>query len=244
MRIQNLPVFGPTDPHGNEDVTPDVIVRVDYLLSREQLVTALGIGFAEIAPDRAPEALTVAEVWVEVEGFLATQGIFALADQMERDQRRDFGPEQQRVMRLLAEAVDRAYPLRLEQESRVVQAPVHGEGTVTLQTTDRGEVTVPEPAWCTGHEGELVGSLSEVTHYGPEVTAAVDGLPLMRANLTHAPYLEIEPEPHPLVLVEALEAASFDGDELRDLVAAGRAYLDQLEGLAGQLDELAGEGSS
>lgn len=242
-----LPVYGPTDPHTDEDHTPEVIVRVDYALSRAQVATALGISFAEIAGDRTPEELTVVETRYEVEGYLACQGLFDLSDQMERDAQRTFPPEQQRVLQLLAEAVERAYPPRREPEQLAVQDPRYGEGTVTLTTTDRGEVTIPEPTWCKGHQGELVGRLSEVSHDGPEILAVVETadageVPLMRANLTHAPFLEIQPEPHPVVYVEALEAASFDAEGLRQVAATGRAYLGQLEALAVQLDALAEEG--
>lgn len=105
-----MPVYGPTDPFGDEEHEPDVIVRVDFLMSREQLTTALGIAWAEIAGGRDPESLTVAEVRHEVEAWLSVQAFLALGEQMERDQARAFPPEQQRVMQLLAEAVERAYP--------------------------------------------------------------------------------------------------------------------------------------
>lgn len=234
-----LPVYGPTDPFGDEEHTPDVIVRVDYLMSREQLTTVLGVAWAEIAADRDPESLASVEVRHEVEAWLSVQALHELGLQMERDAQRVFPPEQQRVMQVLAEAIAKAYPPRREPEQLPVQRPEYGDGTVTLDTLDHGRITIDEPAWCRGHEGELVGPRSEVSHEGPEIAAAVAEVPLMRANLTHAPLLEIEQEPHPLVYVEALEAASYDADGLRELVATGRAFLDQLEAMAGQLDALA-----
>ncbi|MFE9602021.1 DUF6907 domain-containing protein [Streptomyces hokutonensis] len=244
-----LPLFGPTDLFDDEGITPDVIVRVDYALSRQQLHAALVVAFTEIAEGRSPEDLSVVEIRTEVEGYFAGHGIVAVDNQIADDEHHVFTAEQQRIMQGLAEAIERAYPPRRDRAADAVQSPRYAEGTVTLQTLDRGEVTLPEPSWCTGHEGELVGPLSEVSHDGPEISAFVAAgrlgeVLLMRANLTHAPYLEIEPEPHPLVYVEAQEAASFDADGLRALVATGRAYLNRLEALAGQLDELAEEGSS
>ncbi|MFE7229851.1 DUF6907 domain-containing protein [Streptomyces sp. NPDC057596] len=123
------------------------------------------------------------------------------------------------------------------------QDPRYGEGTVTLQTLDHGEVTIPEPTWCKGHEGQMVGSLSDVSHEGPDVVASVDTraggeVVLLRANLTHAPYLEIEPESHPVVYVEALEAASVDATELRMVAARLAVYAGSLRDLARQLDDM------
>lgn len=238
----DLPLYGPTDPFGDEEHTPDVVVRVDFLMSREQITTALGIAWAETAGDRNPESLTVLEVRHEVEAYLSVQAFHALGVQMESDQQRTFPPKQQAVMQLLAEAVAKAYPPRRTRE-RLVQNPRYGEGTVTLQTTDRGEITITEPAWCAGHEGDLVGTLAEISHDGHAITSTVD-TPLqgpetfMQAQITHAPYLEQQPEPHPLVYVEAMAAASFDGPALRTATAKLRDFLTRVDHLAHQIDEL------
>ncbi|MCT9078816.1 DUF6907 domain-containing protein [Streptomyces fulvoviolaceus] len=231
------PAFGPTEPIPcDDDRDAFATVNISMVVSREQLRAALAIGHAEQAGQPPLADLEVLDVRREVEGYLAAVAIISTEQETATAR---ISPE------LLAEldaAIDRAYTRR--QFIHEAQAPSYSEGTVTLQTLDRGEVTVPEPAWCKGHEGELVGPLSQVTHDGSDITADVDGLPLVRANLTHAPYLELEPEPHPLVYVEGLEAASFDADGLRQVVAEGRAFLDRLEALAGQLDALAEEGSS
>ncbi|WP_329292882.1 DUF6907 domain-containing protein [Streptomyces pseudovenezuelae] len=208
MSVLDLPVYGPTDPHGDEEHEPDVIVRVDFLMSREQLVTALGIAWAEIAGDRSPESLTVPEVRHEVEAYLSVQAFHELDAQMERDQARPFPPEQQRVMQLLGAAVDRAYPEPTVTEvAAAVQAPRYGDGTVTLATHDRGEVTVDEPAWCVGHDGEPVGHLTDITHngaetVGPIVTAKYGPSQIMTARISHAPHAETQPEPFPLLSFE------------------------------------------
>lgn len=213
----DLPVYGPTDPFGDEEHEPEVIVRVDFLMSREQLEVALGIAWAEIAGDRNAESLTVAEVRHEVEAFLSVQAFFALDQQMEQDRQRVFPPEQQRVLRVLADAVAQAYPDQ-SVPSRPAARPAtrNEDGTVTVETDDHGPVTFTEPAWCAG--GHVHGvSRADISHEGPDAAAVVDGMPFLRANLTHAPYLAEEPEPHPVAYVEGVEAGSFDAAGLADL---------------------------
>ncbi len=106
----DMPLYGPTDPFGDEEHTPDVIVRVDFLMSREQIATALGIAWAEGFTTSPVEEVPVLQVRHEVEAWLAVQAFAELDAQMERDRGRVFPPEQQRMLRLLEEAVDRAYP--------------------------------------------------------------------------------------------------------------------------------------
>jgi hypothetical protein len=204
--LGELPVFGPTDPFGDEEHTPEVIVRVDFLLSREQLVTALGISWAEIAGDRSIDSLTVAEARYEIEGYLAVQALSALDEQTERDQSRTFPPESQRSMQTLAEVVDRAYPAAppaLTEPRR--QSPRYRDGAVVLDTLDCGEIITAEPAWCTGHDDELVVHLADITHNGRHVTASAETehgtVDILDAHLSHAPYGQLQPEPHPVVAV-------------------------------------------
>lgn len=246
-----VPVFGPTDVQNAHDDQPEphLIVRVAYRVSRWELLAALAAGYATTNVDRNPDDMTVEQIRYDVEAYLADASNLTLDDmvqtvagQIERGEH----PEQ---MQALRRAMDRAFPPRRDPEPLPVQDPRYGEGTVTLQTLDRGEVVIGEPDWCAGHEGELVGTLAEISHDGPHITAVVDTadvgeVALMRANLTHAPYLELQPEPHPLAYVESLEPASFDADGLRALVATGRAYLDRLDQMAGQLDGLAEGGES
>jgi hypothetical protein len=241
-RHGTLPVYGPTDPHGDEDHTPEVIVRVDYALSREQVVTALGISFAEIAADRDPEALTVAEVRYEVEGFLAVQGIYELDRQMERDAQRTFPPEQQRVMQVLAEAVERAYPPRREPEPPAVQQPRYGDGTVTVETDDHGTITVDEPTWCVGHGDEPIGYRADVTHKGPSVTAEFEGVEFLPACISWAPFSELHPEPFPVADVD--EFPPMSPAQLRELAAEVGLHAGRLYSKANELERLRREGSS
>ncbi|MFF1544619.1 hypothetical protein [Streptomyces sp. NPDC058291] len=107
---EQLPVFGPTEVFVDEDVTPAVVVRVAYALSREQLLTALSIGFTEMNPDRDAVNLTVDEVRREVEGWLHAAAVYELDRYVTQGQLTAYPPEQQAVMDALAEAVERAYP--------------------------------------------------------------------------------------------------------------------------------------
>ncbi|AWT42828.1 MULTISPECIES: DUF6907 domain-containing protein [Streptomyces] len=235
MSTADLPVYGPTEPFGDEDNTPAVIVRVAYLLSRAQLETAFGISFAEVDPDRDPESLTPAEVRSEVEGFLAAQGTLAIAEQQERDRLRGLTREQQAVMRRLAAAVERAYPPgRPAVEPPAVQAPVYGPGTVTLQTLDCGQITIPEPSWCLGHGGELVGYRADVTHSGRPVAAEAGSVEFLVARMSWAPLAERQPEPLPVVDVEGFP--SMDSAQLRELAAEAALHAGRLYRLSNELD--------
>lgn len=106
-----LPVFGPIETHGGVDeLEPAVaVVRVAFALTRTQLATALGVSFAGIAADQPAETLDDDTVRREVEGHLAAEALHELDLQIERDQARTWPTEQQRVLDVLAAAVDRAY---------------------------------------------------------------------------------------------------------------------------------------
>lgn len=202
MRYENLPVYGPTEVLGDEDTEAVVVVRVAYALSREQLLTALSIGYTEMVPDRDPDSLTVDETRSEVEGWLAAQSIIELDRYVTQGQLTAYPAEQQAVLDQLAEAVTRAYSPR--PVPPVMQSPRYRDGTVTLQTSDHGEVVVNEPAWCVGHGDEYVGRLADLTHNGRHVTATVatekyGQLEFLDAFISHAPYGELQPEPHPVV---------------------------------------------
>lgn len=238
--LGRLPVFGPTDPFGDGETTPDVIVRVDFLLSREQLTAALGISWAEIAGDRSIDSLTVVEARYEIEGYLAVQALDALDGQMARDQQRVFPPESQHAMRVLATVVDRAYPATSAPAPAAVQAPVYGVGTVTLQTLDHGEITVAEPVWCVGHDGETVGHRADITHNGTWTAAEldVDGdtVEFLPVRISHAPLAELAPEPLPVADVDGFPA--LDAEQLRYLAAKVGAHAGRLYSKANELDRL------
>lgn len=106
-----LPVFGPSEVFGGvDDLTPAVaVVRTAMALTREQLSTALGIAFAEIAADGPAESLTDEEVRREIELHLAAQAFHSVDMQMERDANRQWDDETRRVLDTLAAKVDQAY---------------------------------------------------------------------------------------------------------------------------------------
>lgn len=127
--------------------------------------------------------------------------------------------------------------------------PDSGTGvTVTLVTVDHGPVTLPEPSWCTGHDGHLPGTYrADLIHSGPETAARFNGpsgvLEYLRAWITHAPCGELLPEPLPLVALEVDgDAVSLDPDGLRAFTAATRTHLEALEQLADEAEEIRGGG--
>jgi hypothetical protein len=230
---EHLPTFGPFEVQGGVDeLEPAVaVVRVAFALTRTQLVTALGMAFAGLG-DRTPESLTDDEVRREIEGHLAAEAIIELDHQMERDEARAWSPEQQRNMRVLAAAIDRAFA---PAQPLPVQEPRHADGTVTLQTEDRGEVTVPEPVWCIGHEGDSIGHFADIGHTGPPVALEFDGRQLMAARLSWGP----SSEPHPVVDVDDLPHG-LDPQETRELAARAGLYAGELYRLANEADRLRG----
>jgi hypothetical protein len=199
---ENLPIFGPTEVQNvNDDFGPPVaVVRVDFALSREELVTALSYGYATANQDCPIGELSVEDVRREVEGYLAFAGYLEMTGRVESERVRKL---QDPVTQAAFEAaIDRAYPTALVPAA--AQAPRYGDGTVTLQTLDQGEVTVPEPAWCTGHEGESVVHLADITHdsHPTTVTARTEqygAVDILEARISHAPHGQQRPEPHPVV---------------------------------------------
>ncbi len=244
----DLPVYGPTEVFREEDVTADVVVRVAFALSREQLFTALSVGFTELIPSRTPESLTVEETRSEVEGWLHGAAVYELDQYVQQGQLTAYPVEAQPVIDALAAALDRAYPAAGEPNvSPAVQAPRYRDGTVTLQTLDRGEVTIDEPAWCTGHDGEDVGYLADVTHNGahttaPIVTARYGPSNIMTAYISHAPHAVQQPEPYPVLSVVLSEHGDFDVPDGRNLARALRIAAARVERALDDLARLRGEG--
>lgn len=59
--------------------------------------------------------------------------------------------------------------------------------TVTLHTLDAGRVTLPEPSWCTGHDGQQPEYRADLNHTGPEHQLAFGDVPLWEAMLSQHP---------------------------------------------------------
>ncbi|MFD5297198.1 DUF6907 domain-containing protein [Streptomyces mutabilis] len=233
------PVFGPTEIIGDDEQPTHAIVQLALALPREQLRAALAIGHAQMAGEPPLDEMSVSDVRREVEGYLGAASIVDLY--------RETAVVAERITEEhaaeLDAAIDRAYttpPLP------PIQQPRYGTGTVTLQTSDQGEITTPEPGWCVGHDDELVGYLADTTHNGPTLEAGVvttirGPVTIMQAHLSHAPHLEIRPEPHPVLSVHI----DFDGDlgpeDGRNLTRALRVAAASLDRAIADLAHLRGE---
>lgn len=102
------------------------------------------------------------------------------------------------------------------------QPPRYGNGTVTIDTFDQGDVTVPEPTWCRGHGWQPNPHRSDITHNSVTVKAGVDTdahgwIDILNAYVSHAPYLVQKPEPHPIIAVELDVKADFTVEDIHSL---------------------------
>ena len=114
--------------------------------------------------------------------------------------------------------------------------------TITLPTEDHGDVTLPCPAWCSGHADHRPDThRADIIHSGPNISLAFHGAELFTACLTQSPYatssapelggrtpgVSVYPPGRTLTPVSLYSlAAALDGyaDQLRDLA-------DQLAGI-------------
>lgn len=243
MNHENLPVYGPTEVFHEEGVTPAAVVRVAFALSREQMLTALTVGFTELIPDVDADSLTVEDTRKEVEGWLHAAAVIELDRYVEQGQLTAYPVEAQPVMDALAEALDRAYRPRRPEPVR--QAPRYGDGTVTIETVDAGDVTVPEPAWCIGHSWQPNPHRVDITHNSTRVKAAAttDGagrVHLLHAYISHAPLLETVPEPHPIVSVQLECTEDFAAEDIPQLAEGLRSAARVLENVAAEAIRLRG----
>ncbi|MFJ7191449.1 DUF6907 domain-containing protein [Streptomyces bacillaris] len=62
--------------------------------------------------------------------------------------------------------------------------------TVTVHTTDRGAVTIPEPSWCVDSHDHRPEALCDTSHRGPEHLAVFYGYEVARAELAQYPHAE------------------------------------------------------
>ncbi|MEU8524829.1 hypothetical protein AB0C77_04395 [Streptomyces sp. NPDC048629] len=110
--------------------------------------------------------------------------------------------------------------------------------TVTLPTIDHGPVTLPEPAWCTGHADHIPGYRTDLTHAGPEHEFAFDGETLLVAMLTQAPLAEHSGRAAGLYVEQTGYARTLDAAQLRQLAAALTVHAMRLRTLADELAAL------
>lgn len=115
------------------------------------------------------------------------------------------------------------------------------EPTVTLPTSDAGEITLPEPSWCTGHADHRPDTASvDLMHAGPQVELVHLGETLFSAQIVQSPCAT---PGGPALLGGRLPGVSVDPlgrtlnpAELYRLAAEVDAYAEQLRDLASDLD--------
>lgn len=235
------PAFGPTDPIPcDDDWDAFATVNISLVVSREQLRAALAIGHAEQAGQPPLPELDILDVRREVEGYLAAAAV--IGTEQEASTAR-ISPE---LLAAIDAAIERAYTRR-DPAPPLAQDPRYRDGTVTLQTSDHGEVTVDEPVWCIGHGDDTVGRLADVTHNGPPITATAitashGEIEVMHGCITHAPHAVQQPEPHPVLYVALDLDASVDPEDGRHLTRAIRVASARLDRAIAELARLRGEG--
>ncbi|MER7963586.1 DUF6907 domain-containing protein [Streptomyces ardesiacus] len=125
--------------------------------------------------------------------------------------------------------------------------PRYSQGTVTLQTIDQGEVTVPEPAWCVGHDHEQVVHLADLTHTGPSatagaVTARYGRIPVLEdVHITQAPHAVRQREPGPLLSIRLAVDVTVAPEDARNITQALRISIARIERAIADTAHLRGE---
>ncbi|MFJ9903908.1 DUF6907 domain-containing protein [Streptomyces sp. NPDC101152] len=231
------PVYGPTEPQNDHDDQPEpwVTVRVGYRVSRFELLAALAAGYATANEMQDPDTMTVAEIRYDVEAFFADTSARDLDAMVEEVASKVERGEDHAQFEALRRAMDRAYPVSGPPPA-AVQRPVYDDGTVTLDTLDHGRITIDEPIWCTGHDGEQIVHRADVTHVGVTVTGEYAGVEFLPARISWAPFAELRPEPLPLADVD--EFPSMTPDELRELGAELGLHVGRLYSKANELDRI------
>lgn len=118
--------------------------------------------------------------------------------------------------------------------------------TVTLSTLDHGDVTLPEPAWCAGHDGHQPEYLTDLTHASVDVTLGLPGVPVGVAEIYQGPCAEIDTREVCASAHLDFETGSggLNATDLYELAAALDTAADQLRDLAGRLSRLRSCGES
>ncbi|MFD4320131.1 DUF6907 domain-containing protein [Streptomyces sp. NPDC058548] len=112
---------------------------------------------------------------------------------------------------------------------------------ITLTTTDHGEITLPEPGWCTGHTGP-VGYRIDLTHTGAEHTFDFAGDTLLVAMLSQDPFVTDPERRRTRLYVEQTSySATLDPVEVRQLAASLTVHAMHLRALADQLAAIQAE---
>lgn len=92
--------------------------------------------------------------------------------------------------------------------------------TVTLATVDHGDVTLPEPSWCAGHDQHVPVHRVDLSHYGEQSLFEFRGEQQWAVMLVQAPFASAPAFRTPTVYVEqAGYADSLDPTDLDALAA-------------------------
>ncbi|MGW5335039.1 DUF6907 domain-containing protein [Streptomyces bauhiniae] len=112
--------------------------------------------------------------------------------------------------------------------------------TVILSTVDHGEVTLPEPDWCEGHDGHEPQHLADLTHASPDVILGPAGLPVGYAEIYQGPCAEVDSREvrASAQLDFETSAGGLSPTDLYDLAAAMDTAADQLRDLADRLTRI------
>lgn len=116
--------------------------------------------------------------------------------------------------------------------------------TVTLPTSDFGDVTVPEPSWCAGHtHHDPEQQRADLMHCGPTIECAYLGRTLFAAEIVQSPFAS--PGKHKYGgRIEGVSVhpvgLTLDPTGLYSLAAVLDGYADQLRDLADQLTRIYG----
>ncbi|MCX4906845.1 hypothetical protein [Streptomyces sp. NBC_00878] len=116
--------------------------------------------------------------------------------------------------------------------------------TVTLQTSDHGDVTLPCPAWCVGHaDHDPESARADLMHVGPEVDCTHLGVTLFTAELVQSPFAGPSSRylggRTPGVSIHPL-GKTLDPADLYSLAAQLDAYADRLRDMADRLSTILG----
>lgn len=240
------PVYGPGEVQNAHDDQPEphVVVRVAYRLSRWELLAAFANGYASANHGQDPDEMTVARIRDDVESYLSLDSWTEMDTHVEEVAAKIEAGDDLDQFAALLRAMDRAFPFT-GPPAPAAQQPRYGDGTVTLQTLDRGEVTVDEPAWCTGHDSESVGHFTDITHHGAEtvapiVTAKYGPSQIMTMHISHAPHLVAQPEPYPVLAVELDGHGDLDPADGHNLARALRLAAVRVDRAVAELDRIRG----
>ncbi|MEV7683447.1 hypothetical protein AB0O64_33635 [Streptomyces sp. NPDC088341] len=111
-----------------------------------------------------------------------------------------------------------------------------GIRTVTLQTLDHGQITIPCPDWCVGHNGPPQFRV-DTLHNGPDRLLSYGDEPLLFASLSLAPFGGGSHEPG-LYVEDAGFARTLDPAEVNELADALVEHATQLRAMARTLATL------